>query len=174
MYLSLIGSEVSNPKLIVLVGSFGLLSNIIGLFLFHGQPSVMNIFLLLTASQSMVTAMIILTTLRSPLRPPAFTLLRTSPQHQSRLPSRFANLVLRHVVPKILVLIHHFTVTLRPQGHLLCRPPIALPEVLPLLPLIPNISTAPDPHWMRGLRTHRGLVTLLMNAIQVASSILTL
>jgi zinc transporter 1 len=27
--------EVSNPKLIVLVGSFGLLSNIIGLFLFH-------------------------------------------------------------------------------------------------------------------------------------------
>lgn len=29
--------EVSNPKLMVIVGSFGLLSNIVGLFLFHGK-----------------------------------------------------------------------------------------------------------------------------------------
>ncbi len=41
MYLRLIISEVSNPKLVVMVGSFGLLSNIIGLFLFHGKISVM-------------------------------------------------------------------------------------------------------------------------------------
>lgn len=29
-------SEISNPKLVVIVGSLGLASNIIGLFLFHG------------------------------------------------------------------------------------------------------------------------------------------
>lgn len=29
--------EISNPKLIVVVGSLGLLSNIVGLFLFHGE-----------------------------------------------------------------------------------------------------------------------------------------
>lgn len=29
-------SEISNPKLVVIVGSFGLASNIFGLFLFHG------------------------------------------------------------------------------------------------------------------------------------------
>jgi len=28
--------EISNPKIIVIVGSLGLLSNIVGLFLFHG------------------------------------------------------------------------------------------------------------------------------------------
>jgi zinc transporter 1 len=31
--------EISNPKLIVIVGSLGLASNIIGLFLFHGELS---------------------------------------------------------------------------------------------------------------------------------------
>lgn len=31
-------SEISNPKLVVIVGSLGLASNIIGLFLFHGKP----------------------------------------------------------------------------------------------------------------------------------------
>ena len=30
-------SEISNPKLVVIVGSLGLASNIIGLFLFHGK-----------------------------------------------------------------------------------------------------------------------------------------
>lgn len=30
-------AEISNPRLIVIVGSFGLASNIVGLFLFHGQ-----------------------------------------------------------------------------------------------------------------------------------------
>lgn len=30
-------SEVSNPKLVIIVGSLGLASNIIGLFLFHGE-----------------------------------------------------------------------------------------------------------------------------------------
>ena len=40
-------TEISNPKLIVLVGSCGLISNIIGLFLFHGQLYVI-IALLLT------------------------------------------------------------------------------------------------------------------------------
>lgn len=35
MYIAL--AEVGNPKLVVIVGSFGLLSNIIGLFLFHGK-----------------------------------------------------------------------------------------------------------------------------------------
>jgi solute carrier family 30 (zinc transporter), member 1 len=29
-------TEISNPKLVVIVGSFGLASNIVGLFLFHG------------------------------------------------------------------------------------------------------------------------------------------
>lgn len=29
--------DISNPKSIVLVGSLGLLSNIVGLFLFHGK-----------------------------------------------------------------------------------------------------------------------------------------
>jgi hypothetical protein len=29
-------AEISNPRLIVIVGSFGLASNIVGLFLFHG------------------------------------------------------------------------------------------------------------------------------------------
>jgi zinc transporter 1 len=29
--------EISNPKVIVVVGSLGLLSNIVGLFLFHGM-----------------------------------------------------------------------------------------------------------------------------------------
>ncbi|KAH9064222.1 cation efflux protein [Lactarius vividus] len=62
--------EVSNPKLVVMVGSFGLLSNIIGLFLFHGQTS------------SMVTATTIPTTPQSPPRPPAFKTLPTSPLHQ--------------------------------------------------------------------------------------------
>lgn len=32
--------EVSNPKLMVIVGSFGLLSNIVGLFLFHGKSDI--------------------------------------------------------------------------------------------------------------------------------------
>jgi zinc transporter 1 len=31
--------EISNPKLIVIVGSLGLLSNIVGLFLFHGESA---------------------------------------------------------------------------------------------------------------------------------------
>jgi len=30
-------AEISNPKLVVIVGSLGLTSNIVGLFLFHGQ-----------------------------------------------------------------------------------------------------------------------------------------
>lgn len=30
-------TEISNPKLVVLVGSLGLASNIVGLFLFHGE-----------------------------------------------------------------------------------------------------------------------------------------
>jgi zinc transporter 1 len=29
--------EISSPKIIVIVGSLGLLSNIVGLFLFHGM-----------------------------------------------------------------------------------------------------------------------------------------
>jgi hypothetical protein len=33
IYLS---AEVSNPKLVVILGCFGLASNIVGLFLFHG------------------------------------------------------------------------------------------------------------------------------------------
>jgi zinc transporter 1 len=32
--------EITNPKLIVVVGSLGLLSNIVGLFLFHGGSDV--------------------------------------------------------------------------------------------------------------------------------------
>ena len=31
-----LSSEISNPRLIIIVGSFGLASNIFGLFLFHG------------------------------------------------------------------------------------------------------------------------------------------
>ena len=33
--------EISNPRLVVIVGSFGLASNIVGLFLFHGKESLM-------------------------------------------------------------------------------------------------------------------------------------
>jgi len=29
--------EISNPKIIVIVGGLGLLSNVVGLFLFHGM-----------------------------------------------------------------------------------------------------------------------------------------
>lgn len=32
-------TEISNPKLVVIVGSFGLASNIVGLFLFHGTET---------------------------------------------------------------------------------------------------------------------------------------
>jgi Co/Zn/Cd efflux system component len=32
--------EISNPKVIVVVGSLGLLSNIVGLFLFHGTSNL--------------------------------------------------------------------------------------------------------------------------------------
>jgi zinc transporter 1 len=32
--------EISNPKVIVVVGSLGLLSNIVGLFLFHGTSNI--------------------------------------------------------------------------------------------------------------------------------------
>jgi Co/Zn/Cd efflux system component len=32
--------EISNPKVIVVVGSLGLLSNIVGLFLFHGTSKI--------------------------------------------------------------------------------------------------------------------------------------
>jgi zinc transporter 1 len=32
--------DISQPKIIVIVGSLGLLSNIVGLFLFHGQPTI--------------------------------------------------------------------------------------------------------------------------------------
>jgi Co/Zn/Cd efflux system component len=31
--------EISNPKIIVIIGSLGLLSNIVGLFLFHGESA---------------------------------------------------------------------------------------------------------------------------------------
>lgn len=34
--------EISNPKLIVVVGSLGLASNIVGLFLFHGTSDVIT------------------------------------------------------------------------------------------------------------------------------------
>jgi zinc transporter 1 len=34
--------EISNPKLIVIVGSLGLLSNIVGLFLFHGESTSLS------------------------------------------------------------------------------------------------------------------------------------
>lgn len=88
---------------------------------------------------------IVLTTPQSLPGPPAFTLLRTSPLPQLRLPSQLANLVLRRIVPNVLVLIHRFMATLRPQGHLLSRPPTTLHRVLPLL-LIAHISTAPDRH----------------------------
>jgi hypothetical protein len=30
-------ADISNPKLVVIVGSLGLASNIVGLFLFHGK-----------------------------------------------------------------------------------------------------------------------------------------
>jgi zinc transporter 1 len=30
-------AEISNPKLVIIVGSLGLASNVIGLFLFHGE-----------------------------------------------------------------------------------------------------------------------------------------
>jgi Co/Zn/Cd efflux system component len=30
-------AEISNPKLVIVVGSLGLASNVIGLFLFHGE-----------------------------------------------------------------------------------------------------------------------------------------
>jgi len=33
-------TEISNPKLVVIVGSFGLASNIVGLFLFHGMAGL--------------------------------------------------------------------------------------------------------------------------------------
>jgi zinc transporter 1 len=33
--------EISSPEIITIVGSLGLLSNIIGLFLFHGRSSLM-------------------------------------------------------------------------------------------------------------------------------------
>jgi hypothetical protein len=35
-------SEISNPKLVVIVGCFGLASNILGLFLFHGPSPVIK------------------------------------------------------------------------------------------------------------------------------------
>lgn len=34
-------AEISSPKLVVIVGSLGLASNIVGLFLFHGKPSTL-------------------------------------------------------------------------------------------------------------------------------------
>jgi len=34
--------EISNPKIIVIVGGLGLVSNIVGLFLFHGEPSALR------------------------------------------------------------------------------------------------------------------------------------
>ena len=33
-------AEISNPRLVVIVGSFGLASNIVGLFLFHGAAAL--------------------------------------------------------------------------------------------------------------------------------------
>src|SRR6266404_1404285 len=95
---------------------------------------VMDAFvsLTVTGSQNMVTAMITPTRQSLP-RPRAYITLRSSPPHQLCLPSQFANLVLRHGMPNVLALIHHFMVTLRPQGHLLYRLLTALPGVLPPL-----------------------------------------
>jgi Co/Zn/Cd efflux system component len=35
--------EIANPKLVVIVGSLGLASNIVGLFLFRGQLSLHHV-----------------------------------------------------------------------------------------------------------------------------------
>jgi hypothetical protein len=39
--------EISNPRLVVIVGSLGLASNLVGLFLFHGPCSSLSISLLI-------------------------------------------------------------------------------------------------------------------------------
>ena len=117
---------------------------------------------------------IVLTTPGSPPRPPAFTPLHTSPLPQLRLPLQLANLVPRHIAPSVLVLIHHFMVTLRPQGHLLCRRPTILPRVLPLLLLIAHISTALGRLSICGPQIRPHPVTLLLNAIQRVSNVLSL
>ena len=131
----------------------------------------MDIFVSLTESQSMV---IVLTTQQSLPRPPAFTPLRTSPLPPLPLLSQLANPVPWHSIPNVPVLIHHFMVTLRPQGHLLCRPPTILPRVLPLLLLIAHISTALGRLSICGPQIRPHPVTLLLNAIQRVSNVLSL
>ena len=37
--------EISNPKVIVIVGTLGLLSNVVGLFLFHGRSITVSLLL---------------------------------------------------------------------------------------------------------------------------------
>ena len=39
-HTDMVMAEVGNPMLVVIVGSLGLLSNIVGLFLFHGSLSL--------------------------------------------------------------------------------------------------------------------------------------
>jgi Co/Zn/Cd efflux system component len=51
-------TEITNPKLVVIVGSFGLASNIVGLFLFHGgHPTVTKTYIFNYSCQSMAIPM---------------------------------------------------------------------------------------------------------------------